>query len=234
MIKNILFPVDFSPSCVEMAAYVKRAAEIFRAQVTLVHVCDLASHDGFELYARPASEIAQDHRDLALGKLRVFLHSEFPGGSSPRVLLAGPAADGIADTAKKNNVDLIVIPTHTGSFRRMLLGSTTARVLDVAECPVLTAQHAANFAPRPLNHRIWICAIGLSADSERVLRYAYLASLAAGAKLSVIHVVPSPKTESCTQTASEQQICPDTGVLARLNDLTYALVRDSPCPVVSV
>jgi hypothetical protein len=37
-IQNILFPVDFSPSCVAMAAYVKRAAAIFGARVTLVAI----------------------------------------------------------------------------------------------------------------------------------------------------------------------------------------------------
>jgi hypothetical protein len=33
MIQNILFPVDFSPSCIAMAAYVKRSAAIFSAKV---------------------------------------------------------------------------------------------------------------------------------------------------------------------------------------------------------
>jgi len=42
-IQNILFPVDFSPSCIAMAAYVKRSAAMFSAKVTLVHVLDLYS-----------------------------------------------------------------------------------------------------------------------------------------------------------------------------------------------
>ena len=41
MIQKILFPVDFSPSCVAMAANVARAAAIFGAEVTIVYVCDL-------------------------------------------------------------------------------------------------------------------------------------------------------------------------------------------------
>jgi len=47
MIQKILFPVDFSPSLVGMAVYVKGAAAIFGAEVTLVHVFDLSSHDGY-------------------------------------------------------------------------------------------------------------------------------------------------------------------------------------------
>ena len=49
-ITNILFPVDFSASCVAMAPYVKREATLFGAKVSLMYVFDPASHNGFELY----------------------------------------------------------------------------------------------------------------------------------------------------------------------------------------
>lgn len=44
-LQNILFPVDFSASCVAMAPYAKRAAAILEAKVTLLHVFDLYRHD---------------------------------------------------------------------------------------------------------------------------------------------------------------------------------------------
>jgi len=44
-IQNNLFPVDFSSSCVAMAPHVKRAAVIFGASATLVHVLDLYTHN---------------------------------------------------------------------------------------------------------------------------------------------------------------------------------------------
>ena len=50
----------------------------------------------------------------------------------------------------------------------MLVGSTTAKVLNDAECPVMTTEHAEAGVPRPFEHRMWVCAIGLSDDSERV------------------------------------------------------------------
>jgi hypothetical protein len=64
MIENILFPVDFSLSSASMATYVKRAAAMFRSWVTLVHVYDAASHNGFELYARPPQEIREEHWNI--------------------------------------------------------------------------------------------------------------------------------------------------------------------------
>jgi nucleotide-binding universal stress UspA family protein len=280
MIKNILFPVDFSPSCAAMAAYVQRAAAIFGAQVTIVHICDLSSHNGFELYARPAGDIAEEHRSLAKSKLELFLRSEFPIEQYPRILLAGDAASLITETAKKNECGLIMMPTHAGRFRRMLLGSTTAKVLDNADCPVLTSQHTETIAPRSLEHREWLCAIGLHPHSEGVLRYASHATSAAGAKLSIIHAIEAKEAQFGVQGLSEvEQVArqrvaelqravgsqasaniavggikevllqvvrqsaadvlvigrsPRAGALGRMRDLTYSLIRDSPCPVVSV
>jgi nucleotide-binding universal stress UspA family protein len=140
-IQNILFPVDFSPSCIAMAPYVKRSAAMFSAKVTLVHVFDLYSHDAFQLYVRSLSEVAEEQQNLARDKLDSFLKSEFPVGECPRILLSGVAATQITQLARTNGFDLIIMPTHADLFRRMLLGSTTSKVLNDADCPVLTAQH---------------------------------------------------------------------------------------------
>src|SRR5215470_834898 len=121
MIAKVLFPVDFSPACVAMAPYVKRAADLFGARVTMVHVCDLASHNGFELCVRAPQEIAEEHLGIAQERLGAFLNTEFPG--CERVLRSGDAAEEIAEVARMGAFDLIVMPTHAGRFRRMLLGS---------------------------------------------------------------------------------------------------------------
>ena len=280
MIQRILFPVDFSPACVAMAAYVKRAAAIFGAEVSILHVYDPASETGLELYTRPPSEVAEDHWKVAQSKMEVFLQKEFPEKESPRILLAGDAATEIANTTKNGKFDLIMMPTHAGRFRRMLLGSTAAKVLDEADCPVLTMQHAATIAPRSLEHRRWVCAIDLSTDAERVLRYAIDMALAAGAELSLIHALRSSAAESEAERRAEEELkarqhftelqnrvgsnvsvgivpgpvkealleaalqsaadvlvvgrSPHGGTFGRIRDLTYALVRDSSCPVVSV
>jgi nucleotide-binding universal stress UspA family protein len=285
-IQNILFPVDFSPSCIAMAAYVKRSAAIFGARVTLVHVFDLYSHDGFQLYVRALSEVAEEQQSVASEKLNSFLKSEFPVGECPRILLAGVAATQITQLARTNGFDLIIMPTHAGVFRRMLLGSTTAKVLNDADCPVLTTQHAETISPRQIEHREWVCAIGLDLDSERVLRYASQAAGSVHANLTLVHVIPasgpdlpveldleerlqSAKRQAASRRIEELQSAagsharisiavgpirdmltnearrlqadalvigrgPQSGVLGRLRDLSYAIARDAPCPVLSV
>jgi nucleotide-binding universal stress UspA family protein len=178
------------------------------------------------------------------------------------------------------------MPTHAGFFRRNLLGSTTAKVLNDADCPVLTTQHVETISPRRLEHREWVCAIGSDTDAERVLRYASHAAEAVHANLTLVHVIPasgpglmveldleehlqSAKREASSRRIEELQSTagshalvsiaigsikdmlteearrlradvlvigrsPHFGVLGRLRDLSYALARDAPCPVLSV
>jgi nucleotide-binding universal stress UspA family protein len=198
LITNILFPVDFSASCIAMAAYVKRASALFEARVSLIHVFDPTSYNAFELYTRTPPDIAEEHQNIAIDKLNSFLGAEFPVSGYPRILAAGDAAAQIAETAK-NGFDLIIMPTHAGTFRRMLLGSTTAKVLNDAYCPVGTSRHAQTIAPRPLEHREWLCAVGLDEDSERVLRFAHQIASTAGAKLHIIHAIQGTGSNSPIQ-----------------------------------
>jgi hypothetical protein len=92
LITNILFPVDFSPSCIAMAPYVKRAATLFDARVSLIHVFDPTSYNGFELYLRRPPEIAEEHQTIGRNRLNSFLQTEFPIADHPRILVAGDAA----------------------------------------------------------------------------------------------------------------------------------------------
>jgi len=246
---------------------VKRAADLFGARVTMVHVCDLASHNGFELCVRAPQEIAEEHLGIAQERLTAYLNTEFPG--CERVLRCGDAAEEIAEVARSGAFDLIVMPTHAGRFRRMLLGSTTAKVLNDAECPVMTTEHAESSVPRPMEHLVWVCAIGLSDDSERVLRLANSHASAVGARLSIVHASEEGSEDearrrledllqavgceaeiriatgrvkdailgAASRSAADALIVgrhPPGGGSGRLRDLTYILVRDAPCPVLSV
>src|SRR3989442_13194972 len=97
-IQNILFPVDFSASCTAMAPYIKRAAAIASAKVTLLYVLEPSpsAAAGFELLARPLREVEEDRESVARAKLDSYLPSEFPLDHSPRLFLAGEAGVRIA------------------------------------------------------------------------------------------------------------------------------------------
>jgi nucleotide-binding universal stress UspA family protein len=219
-------------------------------------------------------------------RLDSFLTAEFPLAESTRIVTSGDPATEIARIAREGRFNIIVMPTHAGVFRRMLIGSTVAKVLNDADCPVLTSHHAETIAPRPPEHREWLCAIGLSANSERVLRFAKEAAAITQAKLTLVHAVQSADRSAPVQLDLEDQLQsaerrsvaeriaelersvgldapfriavgnikdalievarqsdadalmigrnPHPGSSGRLRDLTYAIVRDSPFPVLSI
>ena len=285
-IASILYPVDFSPSSIAMAPYVRRAAALLEARVSLIHVVDPTGYNGLQLYVRPISEVSEEHMAIGRDRLDSFLTAEFPAAEFPRILTSGDAATEIARVAREDRFNLIIMPTHSGIFRQMLLGSTTAKVINDADCPVLTSRHAQTIAPRPLEHREWLCAVGLSSNSERVLRFASQVAAQARGKLSIIHAVQAGDTnlpiqldlreeihsaerqEANRRIADLQQMIGvdapvriavgqvkealleaardadadaliigrshQPGAHGRMRDLTYAMVRDSPFPVLSV
>ena len=285
-IASILYPVDFSPSCIAMAPYVKRAAALLEARVSLIHVVDPTGYNGLQLYVRPISEVSEEHMAIRRDRLDSFLTAEFPAAEFPRILTSGDAATEIARVAREDRFNLIIMPTHSGIFRQMLLGSTTAKVINDADCPVLTSRHAQTIAPRPLEHREWLCAVGLSSNSERVLRFASQVAAQAHGKLSIIHAVQAGDTDLPIQLDLREEIrsaerqeanrriadlqqkigldapvriavgqvkealleaareadadaliigrSHQPGAHGRMRDLTYAMVRDSPFPVLSV
>jgi universal stress protein A len=285
MIQNILFPVDFSPACVAMAPFVQRSAALLSAKVTLVHAFDPTAYNSFELYVRPLPQVKEEQSNLAQEKLSSFLATEFPQDENARAVVCGEAARQICELAREKRFELIVMPTHAGRFRRMLLGSTTAKVLDQADCLVMTTQHAETITPRPLEHREWVCAIGLTADSERVLRYAAEVAATVHANLSIIHAIPgdpglpvqlelAEEVQSAERREARRRLdelqrvvgshactivatgavkaalleaarrlgadvliigrSPEPGTFGRTRDLSYVVIRDAPCPVLSV
>jgi nucleotide-binding universal stress UspA family protein len=285
VIAKILFPVDFSPSCVAMAEYVKRAASLLGANIYLVHVVDLMSHNAFELYARPSPDISEERLKIGQERLSSFLARELPVADCPRLLASGDAATEIAKLARGGRFDLIVLPTHAGKYRQMLLGSTTSKILKYADCPVLTSQHAETISPRPLEHREVLCAIDLSPYSRRVLRFASKVANETHSRLAIIHALETPDSRPAVPTlGGERQLIeecearrrigelqgtigtdavvrivdsypkealleaaresdadvlmmgrsPQSGAFGRMRDLTYAMARDSPCPVLSI
>jgi nucleotide-binding universal stress UspA family protein len=282
-IRKILFPVDFSESCAAMVPILERVASITSADVTLLHVLE-PSYPGFELSIRPLRDVEEDLRLVARKKLQSFLQSEFP--HSARVVVEGEAGSQIANVARQQHFDMIIMPTHAGVFRRTLLGSTTAKVLNDADCPVLTTRHAETISPRPVKHREWVCAVGLQDDSKRVVRYAAELAKALRTNLTLVHVIPTNETRAPVQLNLKEKLqdeeskaahraieeflkeissqapihivrgpikdslieaasrfgadlliigrSPQSGSLGRMRDLTYAVVRDASCPVLSV
>ena len=285
-LSKILLPVDFSKHGAGAAACAGMLARHFGAGVTLLHVnpmlvptvalprefsgpLDVGWVSAFEAQRRKELDSYEPER----------LH----GVTLERVVVTGDPADSIAEHADKGAADLIVIETRGyGPFRRFLLGSVAAKILDDATCPVWTGAHLEHSASVDAIRRV-LCAIDNGPGSEPVLRWAHELANEFHAPLTVVHAVPKLEppddylaAEGLTRRAEEaraiarcflnktgihadividagepatvvaraaETLHADVAVIGRspkndgagrLRPHAYSIIRESPCPVVSV
>jgi nucleotide-binding universal stress UspA family protein len=141
-IRRIVCPIDFSATSRRAADYAAELARTFAAELTLLHVIPelnyplrsfgMASsfpHLHEELHRRADEALLQEK--LRLGP-DVTIHTELSNGVAHAQVL---------ECAKAVGADMIVIGTHghTG-LKHALLGSTSERVVRLADCPVLTVR----------------------------------------------------------------------------------------------
>lgn len=141
---RILFPVDLSRQSREAAPFVAAMAVRFGSELFLLHVlAPPLSYYPIPAAATPAAlEHDKEIRKAKQTEFESFVSELFSGISVHSQLLEGDESHRIASCAQENNVDLIMMPTHGyGPFRRLLLGSVTAKVLHDLACPVWTGVH---------------------------------------------------------------------------------------------
>jgi nucleotide-binding universal stress UspA family protein len=191
-IKHILFPIDFSKRCSAAAGRVASMVTQFHAKVTMLHVMHLApcyNELSAEAYASLIStEAITRARQAALDE---YLRYPEELCRARRVLLEGDPAGVITDFAATEKVDLIMMPTHGyGPFRRLLLGSVTAKVLHDAGCPVWTDIHAEqSYAPHGC--QLVLCGVDLREEELPAIRWAADYATAWRAQFKLVHIIPA-------------------------------------------
>jgi nucleotide-binding universal stress UspA family protein len=171
----------------------------FHCEIVLLHVVipPLANFSSFEAMAYTnADDLAREIALQRTADLEAFSCTAPADAAVRRVVLEGDPTQTIVEFASSENCDLIVMPTHGyGPFRRFLLGSVTAKVLHDAICPVWTGPHmerAPNYSSVHF-HNI-VCALDLGLHSRAVLRWAAEFARETGARLSIVHAIPSSAT----------------------------------------
>ncbi len=192
---KILFPVDFSEAAVAMVPYVTEVAQRFNAAVTVLNAFDLvcdytlanspeASCDS-EATAISYTPALQEFRRQREQRLEEFSRTQFASIHRTARIEDGDAAMVIDWVAQRESTDLIMMPTKgLGRFRRLLLGSVTAKVLHDVSCPVWTSAHEPDTAlASSSGYRSIICAVELNAEADVVLKAAGLLAQAYGARI---------------------------------------------------
>ena len=285
-LSKILLPVDFSKHGAGAAACAGMLARHFGAAVTLLHVnplfiptlalprefagpIDIGWVTAFEAQRRK--------------ELDAYEEARLRGVNVNRVVVTGDPAQSIVAQAHQEESNLIVMETRGyGPFRRFLLGSVAAKVLDDAACPVWTGSHLEDSSRGRGIGRV-LCAIDNGPATEHVLRWGWELAQEFHAPMTVVHAITKIEApddylaaEGLTrrvEDATAKVRCflskagirgdilidagdpaavvakaaeyiradvtvigrsPKMGGMGRLRPHAYSIIRESPCPVVSV
>lgn len=140
-IKKILYPTDLSEGSAHAIPYVVDLTKHYNAKLYVVHVIyDIAQAAGWyvphmnlsELYSDIETGVVKELERCCIEEMRGYKDIEY-------VILKGVPHEEILKFADGNNIDLIVIGTHSRKgLDRIIFGSTAEKVVRNAECPVLT------------------------------------------------------------------------------------------------
>lgn len=138
-IKKVLVPIDFSDYSKSALKYAVNFSKLFNAEIILIYVVEPVIYPpDFSMgqIAMPSLNTEWDER--AKDELDKLAKSEI-STSVKTILKTGKPFIEIIETAKEENIDLIIIATHghTG-VEHILFGSTAEKVVRKAPCPVLT------------------------------------------------------------------------------------------------
>ncbi len=120
-------------------------ADAHKAEVHLLHIIpEIFFYDWSmtNMYDLNAEEIVDQSKEEAISKLNLMmqdLKNQFPNITFHfTILTLTNAADGILNTSKEINADLIVLGSHgRKGWDRLLMGSVAESVMRHSDCPVL-------------------------------------------------------------------------------------------------
>jgi nucleotide-binding universal stress UspA family protein len=161
-IRNILFPVDFSNRSVLAVQHVKTWLDRLSATLNTLHIVDANAlghdperNDGFLNSDNLISKRTAD--------LKYFSDHYFGENVARHTVLSGGTADEIEDFAKRENIDLIMLPrNHQNLGSRILEDSLAAKLLERCTASIWVTEHIEDVSPSPV-HRI-LCSVHFEHD----------------------------------------------------------------------
>ena len=140
-INKVLVPIDFSDYSKSALKYAVNFAKSFNAEIILIYVVEPVIYPpDFSMGQIAMPSINTEWDDRAKEELQKLAKSEIVGSANVKtVIKTGKPFVEIIETAKEENVDLIISATHGRSgVEHILFGSTAEKVVRKAPCPVLT------------------------------------------------------------------------------------------------
>jgi nucleotide-binding universal stress UspA family protein len=211
---RILVTTDFSRNAEEALRFAVPLAQQLGGKITLLHTIDWKVNPQMRSAPGIIDTMNKVAKDAAEDRLESLARAKVPQELLEKTIVEfAPAQVGIPETARDLKIDLIVISTrgHTG-LQRILLGSTAARVVRYASCPVLTVRpvagatkvsgpKAANLGP--IVTRILVPVV-FSEGCTSTVRFATTLARTMQAQLTLLHVI-APLPLNCSRYIAEIQ-----------------------------
>jgi nucleotide-binding universal stress UspA family protein len=201
LFQRILCPIDFSEFSTLAFRHAVSLAEHYRASLVALHVLEMWKYPYADYAAADGGDYANLRKSLHMGA-KEHLHGFVKQHPHERIhpelaICEGRAADSILSFAQREKFDLIVMGTHgRRGFDRLVLGSTTNRVMRRACSPVLVVSHPEHNVMttgpdgRHRLSRILYCT-DFSINSDRAQQYAVSVAAEYDAELTMLHVTGS-------------------------------------------
>jgi universal stress protein A len=185
-IKNVIVPVDFSPTSRLAVDHGVFLARKFRARLTLLHVVESLSPLAGSFMIETTG-VEKEQEEQALRMLSSLLGSEDQDDLDLRVdIRNGDIKDEIPAAIRDEKADLVVMGTHgRGLLARLLIGSITETLLRKLPVPVLTVSGVAH----PRGFKRILFATDLSKHSETAFHFVLDFARAMGSELIIHHAV---------------------------------------------
>ena len=141
MFDTLLFPVDESDRTTDVFEHVLDIAATHDSTVHILNVADTTRDSVTRIQGKVIDALEQEGEDLVRERAD---RAEQRGVSTVTDVRQGEPYRTIVDYADAHEIDLVAMPTHgRQGLKRLLLGSTTERVVRRSDVPVLTLRPAA-------------------------------------------------------------------------------------------
>ena len=141
-VQRFLVPIDFSEYANQALDYAINLAGKINARLTLLHVIQSIPLGGADMGVTLPYTYVQDLEAEIMQSMESYRARVTAAGLAGEIVVVhGVPFHEILETAKTQQVDLIVMGTHgrTG-LQHVLLGSVAEKVVRLAPCPVLVAR----------------------------------------------------------------------------------------------
>ncbi len=194
MIRNILCPVDRSPSSLQAFDRAIAIARWRGARLHLLEVIEPVASPGGSVGPMHAGVLTEARAALETDLRQMLVSRRASDVKVQIVMRQGNVVREILAQADDSRADLVVIGSHGRSgVQRLVLGSVAEKVLRLAPCPVLTIRRGVS---RPRRNRspfkTILCPTDLSAVGDNAVAYAKGLARAANARLIVMSAVEWP------------------------------------------